>query len=63
MKSSLRKRIIFRMVSPSATGRRDEKTAARLAEALIPLSLRARRFATSVRIAQETDKRPRARAK
>ena len=50
------------MVLPSAVGRRDEKTAP-VAEALIPLSLRARRFATSLRIAQQADKRPRALAK
>ena len=63
LKSSLRERISFqRMVLPSATGRRDEKDAP-VAEAFDPMYLRARRFATSLRIAQQTDKQSRVRAK
>ncbi len=53
LKSSLRERNIFqRMVLPLATGRRDEKDAP-VAEALDPMWSRARRFATSLRIANK----------
>ena len=53
LKTSLRERIFFqRMVLPSATGRRDEKDAP-VAEAFDPMCSRARRFATSLRIANK----------